>query len=363
MSFRIDKESNSCHRNKHIPNGTNYSDYLFWNNQNCSWDVGNDYVHIGKNAGAMSTAPRSVAIGVDAGNQSQEPNAIAIGFNAGNQLQQQNAIAIGISAGNQSQGQGAIAIGVNSGANVQQPNAIAIGSGAGNPSQGAGAIAIGAGAGGTSSQGSSSIAVGLGAGSNLQGENSIAIGRLSGFLSCASNSIIIGADTTPLNSSTSGLFVSPITTTDNISEPNQLLQYNTETKEISSIARTSKTFIIDHPINKNKYLVHGCLEGPEVGVYYRGCGEILENKTEIKLPDYVNSFSTDFTVQITQIFDDENTKPVKLMSSKVTNGVFTVVGKKCKFFWHVHARRQDIEVEPYKTDVVVKGDGPYKYIE
>ena len=29
--------------------------------------------------------------------------------------------------------------------------------------------------------------------------------------------------------------------------------------------------IIDHPDDKeNKYLIHGCLEGPEVGVYYRG---------------------------------------------------------------------------------------------
>ena len=39
--------------------------------------------------------------------------------------------------------------------------------------------------------------------------------------------------------------------------------------------KKTKTFIIDHPIDKNKYLVHGCLEGPEFGVYYRGKSEIL----------------------------------------------------------------------------------------
>jgi len=32
----------------------------------------------------------------------------------------------------------------------------------------------------------------------------------------------------------------------------------------------SKTFVREHPLNKDKYLVHACLEGPEAGVYYRG---------------------------------------------------------------------------------------------
>jgi hypothetical protein len=40
----------------------------------------------------------------------------------------------------------------------------------------------------------------------------------------------------------------------------------------SLLYNTSKTFIIDHPIKKDKYLVHACVEGPETGVYYRGKG-------------------------------------------------------------------------------------------
>ena len=36
----------------------------------------------------------------------------------------------------------------------------------------------------------------------------------------------------------------------------------------------AKTFVIDHPDDENKYLVHVCLEGPEAGVYYRGKAEV-----------------------------------------------------------------------------------------
>ena len=31
-------------------------------------------------------------------------------------------------------------------------------------------------------------------------------------------------------------------------------------------------------------------------------------------------------------------------------------------FYDYHAKRGDIEVEPLKSEVVVKGDGPYRYI-
>ena len=37
-------------------------------------------------------------------------------------------------------------------------------------------------------------------------------------------------------------------------------------------------------------------------------------------------------------------------------------GKNCKFFWHVHGKRADVDVEPLKSTVKVKGNGPYKWI-
>ena len=122
----------------------------------------------------------------------------------------------------------------------------------------------------------------------------------------------------------------------------------------------AKSFIINHPTDENKYLVHACLEGPEAGVYYRGIGVITNNlSTSIELPYYVGKFATDFTIQITPIY---NGKINLLNSSEVLNNQFIVYGENCKFFWNVQGKRLDIDVEPFKTDVDVKGDGPYLYI-
>jgi len=121
-----------------------------------------------------------------------------------------------------------------------------------------------------------------------------------------------------------------------------------------------KTFIIDHPTNENKYLVHACLEGPEAGVYYRGKGEITNNESvEVALPHYVDKFAYDFTVQVTPIYGN---KIVTLNSSEVENNAFKVYGENAKFHWVVYGSRQEVNVEPNKADVNVKGDGPYLYI-
>ena len=43
----------------------------------------------------------------------------------------------------------------------------------------------------------------------------------------------------------------------------------------------NKTFVIQHPTNTNKYLIHACLEGPESGVYYRGKTFITKNRRTV----------------------------------------------------------------------------------
>ena len=118
-----------------------------------------------------------------------------------------------------------------------------------------------------------------------------------------------------------------------------------------------KSFIIDHPDDKSKYLSHVCLEGPEVGVYYRGKGEITNNESvTIHLPDYVNNLAHDFTITLTAIYDNK----IKTYNfSKVENNSFNVYGENGKFYWTVVGKRADIIIEPNKEDVVVKGDGPY----
>ncbi len=123
-----------------------------------------------------------------------------------------------------------------------------------------------------------------------------------------------------------------------------------------------KTFVIQHPIKEDKYLVHACLEGPEAGVYYRGTGEIINgNSVSIELPDYVDVFATDFCVQVTGIYNGSNINVYNV--SLVNKGSFLVYGEKGEFHWLVIGKRMDIIVEPNKSDVIVKGDGPYLWIE
>jgi len=124
---------------------------------------------------------------------------------------------------------------------------------------------------------------------------------------------------------------------------------------------TAKSFIVEHPLDTNKLLVHACLEGPEAGVYYRGTGEIKDNNSSIiTLPKYVEKLATDFTLQITPIY---NGKINVLNSGEVVNNSFSVYGENCKFNWIAYGKRLEItNVEPNKDDVSVKGSGPYLWI-
>jgi len=126
----------------------------------------------------------------------------------------------------------------------------------------------------------------------------------------------------------------------------------------------AKTFVIDHPIDTSKYLVHACLEGPESGVYYRGEGVITDNHfTTIELPHYVEKLAKNFTVNVTPIYDELYESDINLKCSRVLNNKFNVYGKNCSFFWFVYGERLSIEVEPYRINLNVKGDGPYTWVQ
>jgi hypothetical protein len=125
----------------------------------------------------------------------------------------------------------------------------------------------------------------------------------------------------------------------------------------------AKTFVIDHPVYKDKYLVHACLEGPEAGVYYRGTGEITDNtSTTIDLPAYADILAKNFTANVTQIYSKTTPVQCNYQVSEVENGSFTVYGKNGRFFWVVYGERCAIDVEPLKSETNVKGTGPYKWI-
>jgi hypothetical protein len=123
------------------------------------------------------------------------------------------------------------------------------------------------------------------------------------------------------------------------------------------ITASSKSFKIPHPTDPTKYLIHGSLEGPEYGVYYRGEGETANGKATITLPDYFEALTMpdQRTIQLTVRVDDDN--PVfggQLAAGRVKDGKFTVYSTDpaAKFYWEVKAVRRDIgalDVEPAKT--------------
>jgi hypothetical protein len=208
-------------------------------------------------------------------------------------------------------------------------------------------------------QGNSAIALGYYAGYSNQGANAIALGNQAGIYNQASNSIVLNASGVNLDASTIGTFISPVRSTSNTEN---VLTYNVMTKEMSYTS--AKTFVIDHPTQTDSYLVHACLEGPEAGVYYRGESKIENNQSVvIKLPDYVSSFATNFSINITPIYSDDSDENIVYRTSRVKDNAFTVHGKNGSFYWIVYGQRGKVDVEPKKSEVQVSGDGPYKYIK
>jgi len=317
---------------------------------------GSEAIAVGTAAGLISQGSNAVAVGATAGNSNQGSGAVAIGYNAGNDAQSGNAIAVGFGAGNSNQGSYAVAIGAGAGYNDQSGNAVAVGTAAGYSNQGSNAVAVGNTA-GLNSQGSNAVAVGGAAGYSNQGSYSIAIGYNAGVLNQPSNSIIFNAKSTALNTSTSGFFVAPINTTNST---NNGMCYDIITHEITY--NTNKSFVIPHPTNNNKYLVHACLEGPEAGVYYRGKGTITNNtNVTIKLPDYLQYIGSNYSINITRIFSGVKTNE-QYEISEIENNEFTVYGTNGSFYWVVFAERSKINVEPNINEVTLHGDGPYKYL-
>lgn len=133
-----------------------------------------------------------------------------------------------------------------------------------------------------------------------------------------------------------------------------------------------KTFVIDHPMDPERYLVHATLEGPEGAVFYRGEGKLQEGSSTIKLPSYFEALTkqTGRSVQLTAIngFD-----PIAVKASPggtvVDEGTFTVVSNnpssEQRFYWEVKAVRADKPTlidQPYKNSSQLSGFGPYRIL-
>jgi hypothetical protein len=109
----------------------------------------------------------------------------------------------------------------------------------------------------------------------------------------------------------------------------------------------AKAFQIVHPLDETKVLTHASLEGPELGVYYRGEGVTEGGWAEITLPDYFEALvrETDRTVLLTALFEDDAEQIGMLAASRVKDGKFKVwsaLGAQ-KFYWEVKGVRGDID--------------------
>ena len=106
-----------------------------------------------------------------------------------------------------------------------------------------------------------------------------------------------------------------------------------------TITGTSKNFIIDHPTKEGMKLVHSSLEGPEVGVYYRGRAQ---SKT-ITLPDYWSGLVRDGTITV-QLTPNGSFQHLYVMSTSLTEiKIGAAEGETIDCYYTIYGERADLD--------------------
>lgn len=131
-----------------------------------------------------------------------------------------------------------------------------------------------------------------------------------------------------------------------------------------------KTFIIDHPLDRSRYLVHAAIEGPEGAVYYRGSGRLEGGRARIELPEYFEALTCrgGRTIQLTNVDGFDRLAVRTQEGETIRDGAFLVMAENPassqRFDWEVKAVRADgpaLVVEPGRHEIVVGGFGPYTF--
>ena len=121
----------------------------------------------------------------------------------------------------------------------------------------------------------------------------------------------------------------------------KLNEKNLETEIQLAKTLPAKPFDIPHPSKEGHRLRHVCLEGPEIGVYFRGK---LDNNTRIECPDYWTDL-VDFdtvTVSLTPIGCYQELFVESISWNKYIN-VRNASGGPINCHYVVHAERKDLE--------------------
>lgn len=109
-----------------------------------------------------------------------------------------------------------------------------------------------------------------------------------------------------------------------------------------TLTAAGKSFLVPHPLDETKDLIHACLEGPENGVFYRGEAVVVDGYAEVTLPDYFEAltFPDDRSVQLTQIFEGS---PLfaRMAASRIVDGKFIIhATEEVTVAWEVKAVRR-----------------------
>ena len=124
-----------------------------------------------------------------------------------------------------------------------------------------------------------------------------------------------------------------------VSNPSYMINVVGDVNIDGTLYATSKSFEIEHPLDSNKRLVYGSLEGPEYGVYHRGK---LNNDSVINLPDYWTELVDvdTISVNITPIGSYQRLFVEKIENNRVYIGSDNSGSPRC--YYVVYAERKDI---------------------
>lgn len=142
--------------------------------------------------------------------------------------------------------------------------------------------------------------------------------------------------------------ISGIKTFVNGANINQYLNISGTTTIIGHLAASTKSFLIQHPIDSNKKLQYGSLESPYHGIRLTDRAKIVYDSAIVELPNYISSLVNNEKINI-QLTNINHSKVLFVKEVNVAQNYF-VVGtdrgwfdnKEYEFYWSFTAERKDV---------------------